>query len=60
MFNADGWLAFSFRFTPQFKISSGIRGDFYNNALTTYDISGALKNIDRFYWGPFVRLTGTF
>jgi hypothetical protein len=60
VFNADGWLAFSFRFAPQFKISSGIRGDFYNNALTTYDISGALKNIDRLYWGPFVRLTGTF
>jgi hypothetical protein len=60
VFNADGWLAFTVRFAPQFKFSSGIRGDFYNNALTTYDISGALKNIDRFYWGPFVRLTGTF
>ncbi len=60
VFNADGWMAFTVRFAPQFKLSSGIRGDFYNNALTTYDISGALKNIDRFYWGPFVRLTGTF
>ena len=61
VFNADGSLALSYRVTSQFKISSGIRGDFYNNALTTYDIgTGALQNINRIYWGPFLRLTGTF
>ena len=61
VFNADASLALSYRVTSQFKISSGIRGDFYNNALTTYDVgTGALQNINRFYWGPFLRLTGTF
>ncbi len=61
VFNADGSLALSYRITSQFKISTGIRGDFYDNALTTYDIgTGALQNINRIYWGPFLRLTGTF
>lgn len=60
-FNADGWLAVSYPLSSTFRVSAGVHGDFYNAALTTYDINtGALKNIDRFYWGPFVRLTGTF
>jgi hypothetical protein len=61
VFNADGSLALSYLFTPQFKMSAGIRGDFYNAALTTYDINtGALETVSRLYWGPFVRLTGSF
>ena len=61
VFNADGWLAVSYRITPQFKLTAGMRGDYYNSALTTYDVgTGGLQNIDRLYWGPFVRLTGTF
>jgi hypothetical protein len=61
IFNADASLALSYAFTPNFKASVGIRGDFYSNALTTYNVStGALQNIDRSYWGPFFRLTGTF
>ena len=61
VFNADGWLAVSYLITPQFKLSSGMRGDYYNNALTTYNVgTGGLHNIDRFYWGPFLRLTATF
>ena len=60
-FNADGWLAVSYPLSSTFRVSAGVHGDFYDGALTTYDINtGALKNIDRFYWGPFVRLTGTF
>jgi hypothetical protein len=59
--NADGWAAISYAFTPHFKASTGLRGDFYGFALTTYDVNtGGLKNISRFYGGPFVRLTGSF
>ena len=59
--NADGWAAISYTFTPHFKASAGIRGDFYSFALTTYDVgTGGLTNISRFYGGPFVRLTGSF
>lgn len=58
VFNADGWAALSYWFTPNVKISGGIRGDFYNAPLVTYNVStGALQNLDRFYWEPFVRLT---
>lgn len=61
VFNTDGWLALSYSLGPQFKISTGMRSDFYISALTTYDVNtGALQNISRVYWGPFVRLTGTF
>jgi len=61
VFNADGWAALSYLFTPNYKLSGGIRGDFYTAALTTYNVNtGGLENIDRLYWGPFIRLTGTF
>jgi|ERR1700730_2632756 hypothetical protein len=61
VFNADGWAAMSYTFTPNFKASGGIRADFYNLPLTTYNINpGGLVNINRVYWGPFLRLTGAF
>ncbi|MGC1777867.1 MAG: hypothetical protein WBB34_07955 [Xanthobacteraceae bacterium] len=61
VFNADGWLALSYQFTPNYKLSGGIRGDFYNDALTTYNVNtGGLENVDRLYWGPFIRFTGAF
>jgi hypothetical protein len=61
VFNADGFAALSYRFTPNFKASVGIRADYYNSALKTYDINtGGLASLDRIYWGPFVRLTGSF
>ena len=61
VFNQDGWTALSYWFTPNVKLSGGIRADFYNAALTTYNVNtGALQGIDRLYWGPFLRLTGTF
>jgi hypothetical protein len=61
VFNADGFAALSYRFTPNFKLSAGIRADFYNAALRTFDVStGGLQSLNRLYWGPFLRLTGTF
>lgn len=61
VFNMDGWLALTYSLSRQYKISGGLRGDYYNAALTTYDINtGGLQNIDRIYWGPFVRLTRSF
>ena len=61
VFNTDGFTALSYRFTPNFKVSAGIRADFYNAALTTYSVStGGLQSLSRVYWGPFVRLTGSF
>ena len=56
--NADGWAALSYLFTPNVKVSAGIRADFYANPLVNF--TGTLQDIDRLYWGPFVRLTGTF
>jgi hypothetical protein len=61
VFNMDGFTALSYRFTPNFKLSAGIRADFYNAALRTYDVnSGNIQSLSRVYWGPFVRLTGSF
>jgi hypothetical protein len=61
VFNADALGALSYMYSPHFKVSSGIRGDYYNAALTTYNVNtGRLQNISRIYWGPFVRLTGSF
>lgn len=61
VFNMDGFTALSYRFTPNFKLSAGIRADFYNAALRTYDVNtGGIQSLSRVYWGPFVRLTGSF
>jgi hypothetical protein len=61
VFNSDAMLALSYHFTPHYKFSVGIREDFYANALTSYNINtGGLTNINRIYWGPFARLTGSF
>lgn len=60
VFNTDGWAGLSYALTPVVKITGGIRADYYTDALTTYNSSGALTNVDRLYWGPFLRLTGAF
>lgn len=61
VFNADGWAAISYALTSNLKASAGIRGDYYNSPLMSYDINtGGSVNIDRLFWGPFVRLTGAF
>jgi hypothetical protein len=57
--NADGWAAVSYRFTPNVKVSGGIRADYYIAPLASYNFA-TLQNIDRLFWGPFVRLTGNF
>jgi hypothetical protein len=61
VFNADGLAALSFKFTQNLKVTAGVRADFYNAAITTYGFNtGVLTNVDRLFWGPFVRLTGSF
>ncbi len=60
IFNADGWAALSYAFTSNYKLSAGIRSDYYANALTTYNVNGGTSNISRNYWGPFLRFTGQF
>jgi len=61
VFNADAWAALSYALTPNLKASAGIRGDYYNSPLMSYDINtGGSVNIDRLFWGPFIRLTGAF
>jgi hypothetical protein len=61
IFNADGSAALSYWLTSHYKVSAGVRGDFYKNALTTYNLnSGGFENVDRLFWGPFLRLTGAF
>jgi hypothetical protein len=61
VFNADGWAAISYALTPNLKASAGVRGDYYNSPLMSYDINtGGSVNIDRLFWGPFIRLTGAF
>jgi hypothetical protein len=61
VFNADASAAVSYWVSTTAKLSAGIRADFYDSALTTYNVNtGALESLSRTYWGPFVRLTGKF
>jgi hypothetical protein len=60
VFNADASLALAYWFTPRAKLSAGFRFDGYWQALKTMDLNGNITNVDRFYYGPFVRLTGKF
>lgn len=61
VFNADAWAGLSYALTPHAKVTGGIRVDYYADPLTTYNsLTGGLTNIDRAYWGPFLRLTGKF
>ena len=58
VFNADASVALAYWFTPRAKLSAGFRFDGYWKALKTFDAAGNVANVDRFYYGPFVRLTG--
>jgi hypothetical protein len=61
IFNADAWAGLSYRFTPTFKLTAGLRTDYFNNALLTFSpVTGGTRTVDRNFWGPFVRLTGQF
>ena len=54
VFNADGFAALSYTFMAHYKVSVGLRADYYSSALKTYDINtGGLEKHRRFYWGPF-------
>jgi hypothetical protein len=55
IFNADGWAGLTFAFAPNYKVTGGIRADYYNNALSTVN-----STVSRVFWGPFIRLTGHF
>jgi len=59
VFNADASLALSYLFGPT-ALSAGFRFDGYWSALKTSDSSGGLSNVNRFYYGPFVRLSEHF
>jgi len=61
IFNTDFSLALAYALTANLKLSAGLRGDYYNSALTTFsNPGGQLVNVSRLYWGPFARLTGSF
>jgi hypothetical protein len=61
IFNADAWVGFSYAFTPQFKMTAGLRTDYYDSALIAFNpYTGGLQMADRNFWGPFLRLTGKF
>ena len=59
VFNADASLALSYLFGST-ALSAGFRFDGYWSALKTSDPSGGLSNVNRFYYGPFVRLSEHF
>ena len=60
VFNADASAALSYSFTQHVKLSAGFRFDGYWKALRTFDANGNPVDVDRFYYGPFLRLTGKF
>src|ERR1700730_1336770 len=57
VFNADASAALAYWFTPRAKLSAGFRFDGYWKALRTFDANANFVNVDRFYYGPFLRLT---
>lgn len=70
VFNADVSAALSYALTHHFKVSAGFWFDGYWDALRTlapsdtYPCAGCgpmlFTNVDRLYYGPFLRLTGQF
>jgi hypothetical protein len=60
IFNTDGWAGLSYALSPHLKVTGGVHADYYADALTTYTLAGGLTNVDRLFWGPFLRLTGNF
>jgi hypothetical protein len=58
--NADASAALAYALTPHAKLSVGVRFDGYWKALKTFDTAGNVVNGDRFFYGPFLRLTGKF
>jgi major outer membrane protein len=70
--NANAMLALAYAVTPHLKISVGYQIDYYWNALPTGGQPGPgvnsaavapnlnIVNVDRYYDGPFLRVTGKF
>jgi Legionella pneumophila major outer membrane protein precursor len=58
--NLDAQLGLSYWFNPNVKLTASYRFDGYFNAIRIYDTSGNLINVDRFYYGPMLRLTSKF
>ena len=58
--NVDASIGLGFAFSPSVKATVGFQFDYYWNALRTFDANLGVVNIDRNYYGPFVRLTGKF
>lgn len=58
--NADASIGLAYAFTPSFKAAVGFQLDYYWGALRTFDTNRNPVNVDRNYYGPFVRFTGKF
>jgi hypothetical protein len=58
--NIDGQAGVSYWFTKTFKLTMAYRFDGYWNALRTFDASGNIKDENRFYYGPVLRVTAKF
>lgn len=58
--NVDASVGLSYAFTQTVKATVGFQFDYYWHALRTFDLNRSPIDIDRNYYGPFVRLTGRF
>lgn len=58
--NVDASVALAYLISPNAKLSVGYRFDGYWNVFKTFNSSGGVVNADRFFHGPFARLTGEF
>ena len=53
IFNTDGFAALSYALSSNYKLSAGIRADYYANALTTYNtVTGGTANVSSGKTGP--------
>jgi hypothetical protein len=59
VFNLDAQLGVSYWVTPAFKLTASYRFDGYWGALPVLE-AAAIRNQDRFYFGPMLRATVTF
>lgn len=60
VFNLDASAGLSYWMSPTFKVTAGYRFDGYWNSLRTFGTGGTIVDDDRYYHGPFLRLTGKF
>jgi hypothetical protein len=60
IFNADASAGLSYAFTQNAKITAGYRFDGYWKALKTVDANLNVVDVDRLFYGPFLRLTAKY